>query len=61
MHQINLHDKIKVRIPGTKKFLHGAGININEFRPPEQKYAVVFQGDSEVYFFGKNDLEVVND
>lgn len=61
MSNIKVQDKIKVRIPGTKKFLYGAVININEYRPPEQKYAVVFQGDSEVYFFGQNDLEVVND
>lgn len=61
MSDIKVRDKIKVRIPGKKKFLYGAVININEYRPPEQKYAVAFQGDCEIYFFGKHDLEVVND
>ena len=57
---IEVHDRVAI-YNNQKRATHlGTVVSVNDFRPPEQKYAVDVDGyDDDVLFFGEDDLKVI--
>ncbi|HGQ2848740.1 TPA: hypothetical protein ACLZEB_001207 [Streptococcus pneumoniae] len=54
---ISVRDRVLISDLNNKVIGKGMVINYNIFREPGMEYAVVFDGDVEVYFVGENQLE----
>ena len=57
---IEVKDRVAI-YNNQKRATHlGTVVSVNDFRPPEQKYAVDVDGyDDDVLFFGEDDLKVI--
>jgi hypothetical protein len=57
---IEVKDRVAI-YNNQKRATHlGTVVSVNDFRPPEQKYAVDVDGyDDDVLFFGEEDLKVI--
>lgn len=57
---IEVHDRVAIYNNQKRATSLGTVVSINDFRPPEQKYAVDVDGyDDDVLFFGEEDLKVI--
>lgn len=57
---IEVHDRVAIYNNQKRATSLGTVVSVNEFRPPEQKYAVDVDGyDDDVLFFGEEDLKVI--
>ena len=59
MEELKIQDKVEIRHPlfdGLDKPLVGVIYNINDYRPPEHRYAVDVDGFDDCLFLGREHL-----
>ncbi|HFI0586245.1 TPA: hypothetical protein ACGO00_000368 [Streptococcus suis] len=56
MEELKIRDKVEINHPLFEKPLIGVIFNINDFRPPEAKYAVDVAGFDDWLFLGREHL-----
>ncbi|WP_105116355.1 hypothetical protein [Streptococcus suis] len=56
MEELKIRDKVEINHPLLEKPLIGVIFNINDFRPPEAKYAVDVDGFDGCLFLGREHL-----
>ena len=56
MEELKIRDKVEINHPAFGKPLIGVIFNINDFRPPEAKYAVDVDGFNDCLFLGREHL-----
>lgn len=57
MSKFKVGDKALVKSRLTDEVFEGVIVSINDFRPPEAKYALDIVGFSDLVFLGDGDLE----
>lgn len=57
MSRFKVKDRVITKSRLTDETFEGVIVNINDFRPPEAKYALDIDGFNDLVFLGEDDLE----